>query len=81
MSEKDRKDRYEALADWAEHDMTIATDDPPILRGQAAAEFGRTMLERAGAGRPRLDPTEAVTGRSLVGRCACPKRSATAWTS
>ncbi|MGL4173651.1 MAG: ribbon-helix-helix protein, CopG family [Actinomycetota bacterium] len=58
------KDRYAALADWAEHDMTIATDDATILRGKAAAEFGQKMLEQAGAGRPRLDPTEAVKGRS-----------------
>ena len=58
------KDRYDALADWAEHDRAIAAGDATILRGEAAAEFGRKMLERAGVGRPRLDPTEAVTGRS-----------------
>ncbi|MGL5849527.1 MAG: ribbon-helix-helix protein, CopG family [Phycicoccus sp.] len=61
MSEKDR---YDALADWAEHDMDIDVDDPTIVRGESAAEFGREMLERAGVGRPRLDPTETVTGRS-----------------
>jgi hypothetical protein len=58
------KDRYDALADWAEHDMTVAPGDATIRRGAAAAEFGREMLERAGVGRTRLDPTEVVAGRS-----------------
>lgn len=34
------------------------------LYGQAAAAYGRAPLERAGVGRPRLEPTEDVTGRS-----------------
>ncbi|MGL4175074.1 MAG: CopG family ribbon-helix-helix protein [Dermatophilaceae bacterium] len=61
MSEKDR---YDALSEWAERGMTIDADEPTILRGESATAFGREMLERAGVGRPRLDPTEAVTGRS-----------------
>ena len=51
-------------ADWAEHDKAVAAGDATILRGEPAAEFVRTMLERVRVAWPRLDPSEAVTGRS-----------------
>ncbi len=50
---------YNALADWAEHDMTLPRNSSTALRGADAAEAGRALLERAGAGRPALDPTTA----------------------
>lgn len=54
------------LATWAEHDMVLAKDSPTALRGEAAAAYGRALLEnalggpeavqRAVGGRPPLDP-------------------------
>jgi hypothetical protein len=35
------------LADWAEHKMTLKPNSTTALRGPAAAEHGRSTLERA----------------------------------
>lgn len=51
MDEKDAQ----ALADWAEHEMTLKPNSSTALRGQEAAEFGRATIERA-LGRPSIDP-------------------------
>lgn len=50
-------DNDEALADWAERDMTLRPRSKSALRGSAAAEHGREALERALGGRPSIDPT------------------------
>jgi len=50
---------YDAAADWAEHDMTLPTNSDTALRGDDAAEFGRSVLERALGGRPSIDPHAA----------------------
>lgn len=50
----DRTDKLEA---WAASDaFKPKADDPGVLRGDAAREFGRDLLERAGRGRPALEP-------------------------
>lgn len=46
----------QAVADWAEHDMTLPARSKTALHGAAAAEHGRAALERAGVGRPSIDP-------------------------
>ncbi len=62
MSEQTKD--YAAAAQWAEDHMTPEANSAHALHGEAAAAYGRALLERAGVGRPRLDPTEDVTGRS-----------------
>lgn len=47
---------YQQAADWAEHDMTLNPASATALRGEAAAAFGRDLLERATGGRPSIDP-------------------------
>jgi hypothetical protein len=49
---KTQKD-YDALADWAENDMTLPERSTTATRGTAAAEMGRELLQRS-AGRPSL---------------------------
>lgn len=46
----------QAVADWAEHDMTLPAHSKTALRGSAAAKHDRETLERAGVGRPSIDP-------------------------
>lgn len=47
---------YQQAAEWAEHDMTLKPASATALRGEAAATFGRDLLERATGGRPSIDP-------------------------
>ncbi len=49
---KTQKD-YDALADWAENEMTLTERSSTATRGPAAAELGRDLLQRS-AGRPSL---------------------------
>ena len=53
------KRNRQAAADWAENDMTLPARSKSALRGAAAAEHGRAALERAGVGRPSIDPAAA----------------------
>jgi hypothetical protein len=53
---------YDAAADWAEHDMNLPKNSRTALRGDAASDFGRKVLERALGGRPSIDP-EAGPGQ------------------
>lgn len=53
------KTNDKAAVDWAEHDMTLPARSKTALRGAAAAEHGRAALERAGVGRPSIDPAAA----------------------
>jgi hypothetical protein len=52
-------DKYGDAAEWAEHDMELPENSPSALRGQAAADFGRDLIERR-------DPH--ASGRALAGR-------------
>lgn len=47
---------HQALSEWAENEMTLPTNSTTALRGADAAAAGRALLERAGGGRPPLDP-------------------------
>ncbi len=49
---KTQKD-YDALAEWAEKDMTLPERSTTAARGTAAAEMGRDLLQRS-VGRPSL---------------------------
>lgn len=46
---------YEAAAEWAERDATLPARSATALRGDDAAEFGRSVVARA-LGRPSIDP-------------------------
>lgn len=52
INEKDS----DALAEWAEHEMSVTAPSRAVLRGTDAAAHGREALERALGGRPSLDP-------------------------
>lgn len=47
---------YRQAAEWAERDMTLKPSSTTAVRGEAAAAFGRDLLERATGGRPSIDP-------------------------
>ncbi|MGQ0624439.1 MAG: ribbon-helix-helix domain-containing protein [Sporichthyaceae bacterium] len=70
-TERDERD-YQHAADWAEHDMALKPDSRTALRGAAAAEHGRALLERATGGRPPLDPNAAPGQHSPVRQVRLP---------
>ncbi len=47
---------YSAAAQWAECDMTLPKSSRTALRGEQAAAYGRSVVERALGGRPSIDP-------------------------
>lgn len=63
---------YDAAAEWAEKDMTLAPGSTTALRGTAAADLGRGLLERATGGRPALDPAAGPGHRSRVRQVRVP---------
>jgi len=52
---------YDAAAEWAQKDMTLAPGSTTALRGTAAADLGRGLLERATDGGP-LSTRQPVQG-------------------
>ncbi|WP_448059216.1 hypothetical protein [Cellulomonas hominis] len=64
---------YSAAADWAEHDMTLPRDSTTARRGQAAADFGRDLLARAG-GRPPLPEDQRLAATVQVRLTVAEKR-------
>ncbi|MGQ0467662.1 MAG: ribbon-helix-helix protein, CopG family [Sporichthyaceae bacterium] len=69
--ERDEQDYLQA-ADWAETDMALKPESRTALRGPAAAEHGRALLERATGGRPPLDPDAAPGQHSPVRQVRLP---------
>ncbi|HEY3556335.1 MAG TPA: hypothetical protein VGL05_02660 [Kribbella sp.] len=69
MTEKD----YDAAAEWAEHDMSLPENSRTALRGQAAAEFGRELIERSRGGRPSIDPDAGPGENSPVRQVRLPR--------
>ena len=63
---------YQQAADWAERDMTLKPSSTTALRGNAAATFGRDLLERATAGRPSIDPNARPGQHSPVRQVRLP---------
>jgi len=45
------KKDYTAAAEWAEHEMTLPRNSATAVRGEEAAAYGRSVLERALGGR------------------------------
>lgn len=64
---------YSAAADWAERDMTLPRDCTSARRGQAAADFGRDLLAKAG-GRPPLLDDQRLAATVQVRLTAAEKR-------
>ena len=62
MAEKE----YDAAADWAERDMRLPKNSPTALHGEGAADYGRSVIERALGGRPSIDPDAAPGQHSKV---------------
>ena len=85
-------ERYTELAAWAESDAPTVRPGARIHRGSAALTAGRALLEdaasddpaslallqRAGAGRPPLDRTDAGAGPSPVWNLRAPRALDTA---
>lgn len=67
-SEKD----YQQAAEWAERDMTLTPSSTTALRGQAAAAFGREVLDRSAVGRPSIDPQAGPGEQSPVRQVRLP---------
>jgi len=70
MSRKEKS--YQQAAEWAEHDMTLKPSSTTALRGDAAAIFGRDLLERSTGGRPSLDPSARPGQHSPVRQVRLP---------
>ncbi len=51
-------DKYDDAAEWAEHEMTLPKNSSTALRGEAATDFGRDLIERSRGGRPSIDPNK-----------------------
>lgn len=66
------KKNYQQAADWAEADMTLKPASTTALRGPAAAEHGRELLERATGGRPSIDPNARPGQHSPVRQVRLP---------
>ncbi len=45
------KKDYTAAAEWAEHEMALPHNSATAVRGEEAAAYGRSVLERALGGR------------------------------
>ncbi|GIG22066.1 hypothetical protein Cch01nite_27900 [Cellulomonas chitinilytica] len=56
---------YEAAADWAERDMVLPERSSSALRAEAAAAFGRDLVERS-MGRPPLPEGERLSATQQV---------------
>ncbi|MEV4266230.1 hypothetical protein [Kribbella sp. NPDC049584] len=69
MSEKD----YDAAAEWAEHDMKLPEQSKSALRGDAAAAFGKDLIERSRGGRPSIDPDAGPGEASPVRQVRLPR--------
>lgn len=50
---------YAEAATWAEREMTLPRDSASAVRGDQAAEYGRSVLARALARRRSIDPDPA----------------------
>lgn len=68
---KDSKDIQRA-AEWAEEKMALKPDSTTALRGEAAAAFGRELLEKATGGRPSIDPNARAGQHSPVRQVRLP---------
>ncbi len=64
---------YDAAAEWAEHDMQLPKNSKTALRGKAAAEFGRDLIERSRGGRPSIDPAAPPGEKSPVRQVRFPR--------
>lgn len=56
MMDEQHADDLADWADWAEHKMTIKPNSPTALRGPAAAEHGRSTIDRALEEHHRAEP-------------------------
>ncbi len=62
-------------AEWAEHDMTVKPASATALRGEAAATFGRDLLERANVADARRSTRRRDQGNTpRCGRFGCRPR-------
>jgi hypothetical protein len=56
---------YDAAADWAERDMELPRRSSSALRGDAAAAFGRDVVDRS-MGRPPLPEADRLSATQQV---------------
>lgn len=63
---KDTEKDSDDAAQWAERDMNLPKSSTTARRGEDAAAFGQSVLERALGGRPSIDPQAAPGQHSKV---------------
>ncbi len=63
---------YTAAAEWAEHEMALPHNSATAVRGEDAAAYGRSVLERALGGRPSIDPDATPGQHSRVRQVRLP---------
>jgi len=70
---KNTEKDFDAAAEWAEGDMNLPKDSTTARRGEDAAAFGQSVLERALGGRPSIDPKAAPGQHSKVRQVRLPQ--------
>lgn len=72
MTAMSTEQEYDAAAQWAENDMILTQRSATAVRGAAAADLGRGLVERATGGRPALDRAAGPGHRSRVRQVRVP---------
>lgn len=70
---KNTEKDFDAAAKWAERDMTLSKSSTTARRGEDAATYGKSVLERALGGRPSIDPQAAPGQHSKVRQVRLPQ--------
>ncbi|MEU4198242.1 hypothetical protein AB0E69_40535 [Kribbella sp. NPDC026611] len=65
-------DKYREAAEWAEHEMELPKNSSTAVRGKAAADFGKDLIEHSRRGRPSIDPDKAPGERTRVRQVRLP---------
>lgn len=64
---------FDAAAQWAELDIDLPKSSTTARRGDDAAAYGTSVLERALGGRPSIDPQAAPGQHSKVRQVRLPQ--------
>lgn len=70
---------YDAAAEWAEHDMKLPKNSQTALRGEAAADFGRDLIEHSRGVGLRLTRKLLQARSRRCARCGYPALSMPNW--
>jgi hypothetical protein len=70
---KNTEKDFDDAAQWAERDMNLPKNSTTARRGEDAAAYGQSVLERALGGRPSIDPQAAPGQHSKVRQVRLPQ--------